>query len=67
VALSTYYVIASAEAASNLARYDGVRYGSRSKDRVTSAEEMFVRTRSEGFGEEVQRRIRIGTFVLSAE
>lgn len=66
-ALPAYYVIAPAEASSNLARYDGVRYGQRATleagDGIT---EMYEKTRAQGFGPEVQRRVMVGTYVLSA-
>jgi len=62
--IATYYIIATAEAATNLARYDGVRYGTRAESKTT--EELFFNTRSEGFGEEVKRRILLGNFVLSS-
>jgi aspartyl-tRNA(Asn)/glutamyl-tRNA(Gln) amidotransferase subunit A len=66
-ALPAYYVIAPAEASSNLARYDGVRYGHRAKlDHGDGITEMYEKTRAEGFGAEVQRRVMIGTYVLSA-
>ena len=66
-ALPAYYVIAPAEASSNLARYDGVRYGHRAKlDQGDGITEMYEKTRAEGFGAEVQRRVMIGTYVLSA-
>ncbi len=65
-ALPAYYVIAPAEASGNLARYDGVRYGYRTKDDVNSLDEMYRKTRGEGFGDEVKRRVLIGTYVLSA-
>lgn len=64
-AIPTYYVIATAEASSNLARYDGVRYGYRAKNAVTLAD-MYRKTRDEGFGPEVKRRIMLGTYALSA-
>ena len=63
-ALPTYYIIAPAEASSNLARYDGVRYGNRVDGK--HLEDMYVNTRTAGFGAEVKRRIMIGTYVLSA-
>ena len=66
-ALPAYYVIAPAEASSNLARYDGVRYGHRAKlDQGDGITEMYEKTRAEGFGDEVKRRVMIGTYVLSA-
>jgi len=61
-----YYVLTTAEASSNLARFDGVRYGYRTKDPGLELTEFYKRTRSEGFGREVKRRILLGTFVLSA-
>jgi aspartyl-tRNA(Asn)/glutamyl-tRNA(Gln) amidotransferase subunit A len=64
-ATSVYYVIATAEASSNLARYDGVRYGFRAEEAATLGE-MYSRTRAEGFGAEVKRRIMLGTYALSA-
>ncbi|KAA9010148.1 Asp-tRNA(Asn)/Glu-tRNA(Gln) amidotransferase subunit GatA [Histidinibacterium aquaticum] len=66
-ALPTYYVIAPAEASSNLARYDGVRFGRRAKlDQGDGIVEMYEKTRAEGFGAEVKRRVMVGTYVLSA-
>jgi aspartyl-tRNA(Asn)/glutamyl-tRNA(Gln) amidotransferase subunit A len=63
-ALATYYIVAPAECSSNLARYDGVRFGLRVEGKTL--DEMYARTRAEGFGREVKRRILIGTYVLSA-
>ena len=63
--LPTYYILATAEASSNLSRYDGVRYGYRSPG-VNDLNSLYKKSRSEGFGKEVQRRILLGTFVLSA-
>jgi aspartyl-tRNA(Asn)/glutamyl-tRNA(Gln) amidotransferase subunit A len=60
-----YYIIATAEASANLARYDGVRYGHRAAD-LRNLQDLYVRSRSEGFGEEVKRRIILGTYVLSS-
>jgi len=65
-ALPTYYIIAPAEASSNLARYDGVRYGLRELPDGANLQEMYAATRAAGFGAEVKRRILIGTYVLSA-
>ncbi len=62
--VAAYYIIATAEASANLSRYDGVRYGNRAD--AGSLKEMYVKTRSAGFGEEVKRRILLGTFVLSS-
>lgn len=64
-ALPAYYILSAAEASSNLARYDGVRYGHRAED-YPDLEALYVRSRSEGFGDEVKRRIMLGTYVLSA-
>ena len=63
--ISTYYILAAAEASSNLARYDGVLYGYR-QDLTNDLEEMYLKSRTEGFGDEVKRRIMLGTYVLSA-
>lgn len=63
--IPTYYIIAMAEASSNLSRFDGARYGYRSAN-VRNLKDMYVRSRSEGFGDEVKRRIMLGTYVLSA-
>ena len=63
--VSTYYVLTTAEASSNLARFDGVHYGYRGEN-ITDLESTYINSRTEGFGEEVKRRIMLGTFVLSA-
>ncbi|PIU45076.1 MAG: Asp-tRNA(Asn)/Glu-tRNA(Gln) amidotransferase GatCAB subunit A, partial [Ignavibacteriales bacterium CG07_land_8_20_14_0_80_59_12] len=63
--IATYYVLTTAEASSNLARYDGARYGHRT-DSAEDLVEMYTKSRSEGFGPEVKRRIMLGTYVLSA-
>lgn len=63
--IATYYILATAEAATNLARFDGVRYGTRAAE-AKNTEELFYNSRSEGFGEEVKRRILLGNFVLSS-
>ena len=63
--LPTYYILATAEASSNLSRFDGVRYGYRGKD-ITDLQSLYKKTRGEGFGKEVQRRILLGNFVLSS-
>jgi aspartyl-tRNA(Asn)/glutamyl-tRNA(Gln) amidotransferase subunit A len=65
LAIAAYYVIAPAEASTNLARYDGVRYGHRCKD-PADLQDLYTRSREEGFGNEVQRRILVGTYVLSS-
>ena len=62
--LATYYIIATAEASSNLGRYDGIRYGYRAKE-FSNLDELYTKSRSEGFGAEVKRRIILGTYVLS--
>ncbi len=64
-ALATYYIIACAEASSNLGRFDGIRYGYRAKD-FTTLKELYTKSRTEGFGDEVKRRIILGTYVLSS-
>jgi aspartyl-tRNA(Asn)/glutamyl-tRNA(Gln) amidotransferase subunit A len=64
--VSSYYLIATAEASANLARYDGIRYGHRTKEQVTSLKELYKKSRQEGFGQEVKQRIMLGTFALSS-
>ena len=64
-AIATYYVLACSEASSNLARFDGIRFGHRASD-YNSLDELYIKSRSEGFGDEVKRRIMIGTYALSA-
>lgn len=64
-AIATYYIVATAEASSNLARYDGAHYGRRAQN-VSTLEELYVQSRNEGFGAEVKRRIMLGTYVLSS-
>ncbi|MEE2681948.1 MAG: Asp-tRNA(Asn)/Glu-tRNA(Gln) amidotransferase subunit GatA [Planctomycetota bacterium] len=64
--ISTYYVIAPAEASSNLARFDGIRYGHRTERKTATVDELLSTSRAEGFGPEVQRRIMLGTYVLSS-
>lgn len=66
LALPTYYIVAPAEASSNLARYDGVRYGVRCAGDTNDLNEMYEQTRGQGFGQEVRRRILLGTYVLSS-
>ncbi|MDP7009483.1 MAG: Asp-tRNA(Asn)/Glu-tRNA(Gln) amidotransferase subunit GatA [Phycisphaerales bacterium] len=66
VGISTYYVIAPAEASSNLARYDGIRYGHRTTENNLNLFDLYAKSRTEGFGDEVKRRIMLGTYVLSS-
>ena len=63
--IAVYYIVATAEASSNLARFDGVKYGYRTKN-AENLYDMYVKTRAEGFGEEVKRRIMLGTYALSS-
>jgi aspartyl-tRNA(Asn)/glutamyl-tRNA(Gln) amidotransferase subunit A len=65
-AIATYYVLASAEASANLARYDGIRYGVRVQEDGAGLDEVYIASRTQGFGPEVKRRIMLGTFALSA-
>jgi aspartyl-tRNA(Asn)/glutamyl-tRNA(Gln) amidotransferase subunit A len=62
----TYYVLTTAEASSNLSRFDGIKFGHRTKENIADLNDLYKKTRTEGFGEEVQRRILLGSFVLSA-
>ena len=62
----TYYILTTAEASSNLSRFDGIRYGFRNVENMDDLNSLYKQTRSEGFGKEVKRRIMLGTFVLSA-
>jgi aspartyl-tRNA(Asn)/glutamyl-tRNA(Gln) amidotransferase subunit A len=62
----TYYVLTTAEASSNLSRFDGIKFGHRTKESIADLNDLYKKTRTEGFGEEVQRRILLGSFVLSA-
>lgn len=62
----TYYVLTTAEASSNLSRFDGIKFGHRTKDKIDDLTDLYKKSRTEGFGAEVQRRILLGTFVLSA-
>jgi len=64
--VSSYYLIATAEASANLARYDGIRYGHRTQEPVTSLKDLYKKSRQEGFGREVKQRIMLGTFALSS-
>ncbi len=65
-AVATYYLLATAEASSNLSRYDGIRYGHRTSESVSDIGALYAKSRAEGFGDEVKRRIILGTFVLSS-
>ena len=65
-AVATYYLLATAEASSNLARYDGIRYGHRTSEPVADVAELYAKSRAEGFGDEVKRRIVLGTYALSS-
>ncbi|TNF25254.1 MAG: Asp-tRNA(Asn)/Glu-tRNA(Gln) amidotransferase subunit GatA [Deltaproteobacteria bacterium] len=65
-AVATYYILATAEASSNLARYDGVRFGHRTAERVSDVADLYAKSRAEGFGDEVKRRIILGTYALSS-